>query len=193
MQVRRNNVLLQAVTPNAIPSDILNSVLSFPGKNTLLSLTRRVFGGSFLKSDRGITKMDMNIDALFAATDEAEDTVVTALNHQDIVLAMSAALEAEKVAVLHMLYPRTDARTHRSLDELVDRLHGHGLHQVARLVSHEAHYLVFKEPRKAWKAFHEIRHDSLAIGVHLYYRGMVGEAAERALDIDAHAKDKGSK
>ncbi|MBP0595269.1 hypothetical protein J8I87_37575 [Paraburkholderia sp. LEh10] len=137
--------------------------------------------------------MDMNIDALFAATDEAEDTVVTALNHQDIVLAMSAALEAEKVAVLHMLYPRTDARTHRSLDELVDRLHGHGLHQVARLVSHEAHYLVFKEPRKAWKAFHEIRHDSLAIGVHLYYRGMVGEAAERALDIDAHAKDKGSK
>ena len=88
-----------------------------------------------------------------------------------------------------MLYPRTDARTHRSLDELVDRLHGHGLHQVARLVSQEAHYLVFKEPVKAWKAFNEIRHDSLAIGVHLYYCGLIGEAAERTLDIDAHAKD----
>src|SRR5215475_14258815 len=109
--------------------------------------------------------MNMNIDTLFPATEEAEDIVVTALNHQDIVLAMSAALAPEKVAVLHMLYPRTDARTHRSLDELVDRLRGHGLHQVARLVSQEAHYLVFKEPAKAWKAFNEIRHDSLAIGV----------------------------
>ncbi|ALP66149.1 MULTISPECIES: hypothetical protein [Paraburkholderia] len=133
--------------------------------------------------------MNMNLDTLFPATEEAEDIAVTALNHQDIVLAMSAALASEKVAVLHMLYPRTDARTHRSLDELVDRLHGHGLHQVARLVSQEAHYLVFKEPAKAWKAFNEIRHDSLAIGVHLYYCGLIGEGAERALDIDAHAKD----
>ena len=133
--------------------------------------------------------MNMNIDTLFPATEDTEDIVVTALNHQDIVLAMSAALATEKVAVLHMLYPRTDARTHRSLDELVDRLRGHGLHHVARLIAQEAHYLVFKEPRKAWKAFNEIRHDSLAIGVHLYYCGLVGEPAERALDIDAHAKD----
>jgi hypothetical protein len=132
--------------------------------------------------------MNLNIDTLFPETEEAEDTVVTALNHQDIVLAMSAALATEKVAVLHMLYPRTDARTHRSLDALVDALHGHGLHEVARLISQEAHYLVFKDPRKAWKAFHEIRHDSLAIGVHLYYRGLIGEPAERALDADAHAK-----
>ena len=47
---------------------------------------------------------------------------------------------------------------------------------------------VFKDPVKAWKAFHEIRNDSLAIGVHLYYHGLVGEAAERALDKDAHRK-----
>jgi uncharacterized protein with PIN domain len=132
--------------------------------------------------------MNMNIDTLFSATDEHDEVAVTALNHQDIVLAMSAALATEQVAVLHMLYPRTDARTHRSLDELVDKLHGHGLHQVARLVSQEAHYLVFKEPGKAWKAFNEIRHDSLAIGVHLYYCGLVGEPAERLLDIDAHPK-----
>lgn len=132
--------------------------------------------------------MTLNIDTLFPATQEAEDTVVTALNHQDIVLAMSAALATEKVAVLHMLYPRTDARTHRSLDALVDALHGHGLHEVARLISQEAHYLVFKDPQKAWKAFNEIRHDSLAIGVHLYYRGLIGESAERSLDIDAHEK-----
>ena len=101
---------------------------------------------------------------------------------------MSAALKTQNVAVLHMLYPRTDARTHRSLDTLVDVLHGHGLHEVADLIAQEAHYLLFKDPVKAWKAFHEIRNDSLAIGVHLYYHGLVGEAAERALDKDAHRK-----
>ncbi|HEY3597924.1 MAG TPA: hypothetical protein VGL08_10500 [Paraburkholderia sp.] len=132
--------------------------------------------------------MTLNIDALFPDTDEKEETVVTALNHQDIVLAMSAALATEKIAVLHMLYPRTDARTHDSLDALVAVLHGHGLHQVARLISQQAHYLVFRNPAKAWKAFHEIRNDSLAIGVHLYYCGRIGEEAEHALDKDAHVK-----
>ncbi|MGA7815267.1 MAG: hypothetical protein WCA53_20570, partial [Caballeronia sp.] len=67
-------------------------------------------------------------------------------------------------------------------------LRGHGLHEVAGLIAQEAHYLLFKEPVNAWKAFQEIRNDSLAIGVHLYYRGLVGEAAERALDADAHRK-----
>ncbi len=132
--------------------------------------------------------MNLNMDTLFPYTDEKQDTVVTALNHQDIVLAMSAALATEKIAVLHMLYPRTDARTHDSLDALVAALHGHGLHEVARLVSQQAHYLVFKDPAKAWQAFHEIRNDSLAIGTHLYYCGLVGEAAEHALDEDAHHK-----
>ncbi|CAB3772986.1 hypothetical protein [Paraburkholderia humisilvae] len=135
--------------------------------------------------------MTLNMEALFPDTGEHEEAVVSALNHQDIVLAMSAALATEKIAVLHMLYPRTDARTHDSLDSLVDRLHGHGLHQVARLISQQAHYLVFRNPAKAWKAFHEIRNDSLAIGVHLYYCGFVGEAAERALDEDAHQHPKG--
>jgi hypothetical protein len=134
--------------------------------------------------------MNINMDTLFPDTEEHEGAAVTALNHQDIVLAMSAALATEKIAVLHMLYPRTDARTNHSLDALVDRLHGHGLHEVARLISQQAHYLVFKSPEKAWKAFHEIRNDSLAIGVHLYYCGLVGEPAERALDNDAHAKPK---
>jgi hypothetical protein len=137
--------------------------------------------------------MNINMDTLFPETEEQEGAAVTALNHQDIVLAMSAALATEKIAVLHMLYPRTDARTHDSLDALVDRLHGHGLHEVARLISQEAHYLVFKSSSNAWKAFHEIRNDSLAIGVHLYYCGLVGEPAERALDADAHPKVKGKR
>lgn len=45
---------------------------------------------------------------------------------------------------------------------------------------------MFKDPGKAWKALHEIRNDSLAIGVHLYYKGQSGDAAEAALDSDAH-------
>jgi hypothetical protein len=133
--------------------------------------------------------MNISIDTLFAEDELTEGAVVTALNHQDIVVALSAALATERVAVLHMLYPRTDARTHHSLDHLVDKLRGQGLHQVARLLSQEAHYLVFKDPVKAWKAFHEIRNDSLAIGVHLYYAGLVGEAAEIKLDAHAHGRD----
>jgi hypothetical protein len=133
--------------------------------------------------------MNATLETLFPHHEHAEDSVVSSLNHQDIVVALSSALKAQNVAVLHMLYPRTDARTHSSLDSLVAALHSHGLHQVANLVAQEAHYLLFKDPRKAWKALNEIRNDSLAIGVHLYYHGLVGEAAERALDADAHSKD----
>ncbi|MBC8721381.1 hypothetical protein F6X37_07195 [Paraburkholderia sp. 31.1] len=132
--------------------------------------------------------MNVSLETLFPDHVHTEDHTVTALNHQDIVVALSAALKTQDVAVLHMLYPRTDARTHRSLDTLVDVLHGHGLHEVADLIAQEAHYLLFKDPVKAWRVFHEIRNDSLAIGVHLYYHGLVGEAAERALDKDAHRK-----
>ncbi|MGA7779815.1 MAG: hypothetical protein WCA85_19170 [Paraburkholderia sp.] len=133
--------------------------------------------------------MNASLETLFPDHNHTEDSIVTALNHQDIVVALSAALKTQNVAVLHMLYPRTDARTHRSLDALVDKLRGHGLHQVAALVADEAHYLLLKDPKKAWKVLHEIRNDSLAIGVHLYYHGLVGEAAERALDADAHRKN----
>lgn len=47
--------------------------------------------------------------------------------------AYTETVASQRIAVLHMLYPRTDARTHRSLDALVNALHVHGLHQVALL------------------------------------------------------------
>jgi len=131
--------------------------------------------------------MSFDIDALLPAESTDKDTIVTALTHHEIVVALSSALASRKVAVFHMLYPRTDARTHRSLDSLVDVLHNHGLHQTASLIAKEAHYLMFRDPAKAWRAFQEIRNDSLAIGVHLFYRGLEGDDAERALDTDAHA------
>lgn len=132
--------------------------------------------------------MSSTIEALFPKHEGAPDCIVTALNHQEIVVALSALVSEQRIAVLHMLYPRTDARTHRSLDVLVSTLHGHGLHQVATLIEQEAHYLVFRDPAKAWKAFQEIRNDSLAIGVHLYYKGRTGDDAEKSLDADAHPK-----
>ena len=133
--------------------------------------------------------MNLTLEAILPAQRETGAAVgdsVTAIQHQDIVVAFSALMASQQVAVLHMLYPRTDARTHRSLGHLVNALHGHGLHRVAELVDQEAHYLVFKDPTEAWRAMHEIRHDSLAIGVHLYYKGKTGDAAEAALDLDAH-------
>lgn len=136
--------------------------------------------------------MRLTPDTLLPASTDvpavAADDVVTAIRHQDIVTAWSRTMADQRVAVLHMLYPRTDARTHRSLDALVNALHVHGLHKVAELIEQEAHYLVFKDPVKAWKALNEIRHDSLAIGVHLYYKGFSGNEAEVALDRDAHRK-----
>jgi len=115
------------------------------------------------------------------------DDKVAAIHHRDIVAAFTARSSSQRVAVLHMLYPRTDARTHRSLDHLVGVLHNHGLHEVAMLVEREAHYLVFNDIADAWRALHTIRHDSLAIGVHLYYDGLTGDAAEKALDADVHS------
>ncbi|WP_042877304.1 hypothetical protein [Cupriavidus necator] len=135
--------------------------------------------------------MSAILEALFAKHVDNPDHIVTALNHQQIVVALSALVAEQQVAVLHMLYPRTDARTHRSLDALVSALHGHGLHEVAELIAQETHYLAFRDPFKAWKALQEIRHDSLAIGVHLFYKGATGDEAERALDKDAHRKGEG--
>nr|WP_315593582.1 hypothetical protein [uncultured Cupriavidus sp.] len=130
------------------------------------------------------TTLDTGFQSFRTQADEA--AAVTAIHHQDIVAAFTARPASQPVAVLHMLYPRTDARTHRSLDHLVGALQNHGLHEVAALVAREAHYLVFQDVAQAWRTLHEIRHDSLAIGVHLYYRGLAGDAAEHALDADAH-------
>lgn len=112
--------------------------------------------------------------------------LATPVDHQDIVIALSLALAEEKVAVLHMLYPKVDARTHKSLDSLVAAMHRHGLDEVGEMIAKEPRYLLLKNPVYAWRVFHEISNDSLAIGVHLYYRGLSGVVAEQALNRDAH-------
>ena len=45
---------------------------------------------------------------------------------------------------------------------------------------------MFRDVEEAWRVLQEIRNDSLAIGVHVYYKGFAGEAAEEMLDLDAH-------
>jgi len=114
------------------------------------------------------------------------EDAVTSIRHHHIVEAYTGTAPAQGAAVLHMLYPRTDARTHCSPDRLVSALHLRGLHQVADMVKNEEHYLMFRDPAMVWKALHEIRNDSLAIGVHLFYRGQSGEAAKTTLDLDAY-------
>ncbi len=47
-------------------------------------------------------------------------------------------------------------------------------------------YLLFRDVEEAWRVLQEIRNDSLAIGVHVYYKGFAGEAAEEMLNLDAH-------
>jgi hypothetical protein len=173
------------------PSEILLACIASPATHIAV-LARRLAAGFFIRlivsTETQDYQMNASLETLFPDHNHTEDSIVTALNHQDIVVALSAALKTQNVAVLHMLYTRTDARTHHSLDALVAKLHSHGLHRVARLIAEEAHYLIFKDPVKAWRAFQEIRNDSLAIGVHLYYHGLVGEAAEQQLDADAHRK-----
>lgn len=130
--------------------------------------------------------MTFDTEMLFPETRLDEENSVAGLTHQDIVTALTSVPGRRCIVVLHMLYPRTDARTHHSLDSLVHSLHGHGLHQLASLVANETHYLLFTDAAKAWIAFHEIRRDSLAIGVHLYFKGLTGDAAEHALDTYVH-------
>jgi hypothetical protein len=136
--------------------------------------------------------MTFDIESLFVDAVDGTERVATSITHKDIVTSLSAALAPQAVAVLHMLYPRTDTRTHRSLDALVAALNRHGMHQVARLIAEETHYLLFRDPAKAWRVLHEIHNDSLAIGVHAYYKGLAGDAAEQALDADAHKRRAGA-
>jgi hypothetical protein len=131
--------------------------------------------------------MTIDIETLFVDSIDGAERVATTVTHKDIVTALSAMLAPQSVAVLHMLYPRTDARTHVSLDALVEALNRHGMHQGARLIAEQSHYLLFRNPLKTLRVLHAIRNDSLAIGVHVYYKGLEGGAAERMLDVDAEA------
>jgi hypothetical protein len=130
--------------------------------------------------------MNLDIKSLFVDAADGKKRLVTATTHQDIVTTLSAALASHDVALLHMLYPRPDARTHVNRDALVAALNRHGMHDVTRLIAEEAYYLLFRDPKEAWRVRHEIRNDSLAIGAYVYYKGLAGSAAEEMPDIDAH-------
>jgi hypothetical protein len=136
------------------------------------------------RKDREL-EMNLDIKSLFVDAADGKKRLVTATTHQDTVTALSAALPSYDVALLHILYPRTDARTHVNRDALVAALNRHGMHDVARLIE-EAHHLLFRDPKEAWRVLHEIRNDSLAIGPYVYCKGLAGSAAEEMLDIDAH-------
>jgi hypothetical protein len=126
--------------------------------------------------------MNMNMPDQPKVATIADLPAVRGFTHQDIVRAFSASPDSTGTVILHILYPRIDDRTHRSLDALVDMLHAQGLHQSAQLIASKTHYLTFTDLDSARRAYHAILNDSLAIGVHLYFQGQSGSAAEMLLD-----------
>ncbi|WP_321969153.1 hypothetical protein [Paraburkholderia tropica] len=125
--------------------------------------------------------MEKEKDVILGNLAFQDDISVLAVNHNEIVSTLSRMLQEQGIVLLHMLYPRTDARTHQSLDALSQVLRGQGEHEVASLIEGESHYLLFHDPLKAWRVFRDIRLASLAIGVHIHYCGLGGDEAEQAL------------
>lgn len=135
--------------------------------------------------------MTPTLEQLFPQHRPEGDAVATALDSHAVVQALSLAVAHHPVALLRMMYPATDATTHRSRDELTEVLHRHGLYQVAGLIEEEAPYLLFSSAEHAHLTLVEIRRYSAAIAVHLYYRGLAGAAAEARLRADATAPADG--
>ncbi|MGC7405158.1 hypothetical protein ACPWR0_16500 [Pandoraea pneumonica] len=129
--------------------------------------------------------MTLTLEQLFPQHRPEGEAVATALDSHAVVQALSLACAEHPLVLLRMMYPATDAVTHRSRDELADVLHRHGLHQVAGLIEEESPYLMFTSATHAFLTLVEIRRYSAAIAVHLYYRGLAGSDAEERLRTDA--------
>ncbi len=135
--------------------------------------------------------MTPTLEQLFPQHRPEGETFATALDSHAVVQALSIACAEHPLVLLRMMYPATDATTHRSRDELTEVLHRHGLHQVAGLIEEESPYLMFTSAEHAHLTLVEIRRYSAAIAVHLYYRGLAGNDAEMRLRADAHAPADG--
>ena len=135
--------------------------------------------------------MSLTLEQLFPQHRPEGDAVATALDSHAVVQALSLAVADHPLALLRMIYPATDANTHRSRDELTEVLHRHGLHQVASLIEEESPYLMFTSAEHAHVTLVEIRRYSAAIAVHLYYRGLAGVDAETRLRADARVPADG--
>lgn len=135
--------------------------------------------------------MSLTLEQLFPQHRPEGEAVATALDSHAVVQALSLAVADHPLALLRMIYPATDANTHRSRDELTEVLHRHGLHQVASLIEEESPYLMFTSAEHAHVTLVEIRRYSAAIAVHLYYRGLAGVDAETRLRADARVPADG--
>lgn len=135
--------------------------------------------------------MTLTLEQLFPQHRPEGDSVATALDSHAVVQALSLACAEHPLVLLRMIYPATDANTHRSRDELAEVLHRHGLHQVAGLIEAESPYLMFTSAQHAHLTLAEIFRYSAAITVNLYYRGLTGLDAEARLRADAAAPADG--
>lgn len=112
---------------------------------------------------------------------DATGTNVFGLNAEQIRVGLSTMLAPHSVAFIHLTFPAVDNVNHKSRDNLVSRLSGHGFSETAELVANEQPYLAFDDLRKAVKVYHEIQQDSMAVGASLYFAGSVGLAAVEAI------------
>jgi hypothetical protein len=106
---------------------------------------------------------------------------VFGLNAEQIRVGLSSLLASHSVAFIHLTFPSVDNVNHKSRDNLVSRLSGHGFAETAELVANEQPYLAFDDLQKAVRVYHEIQQDSMAVGAALYYAGNVGLAAVEAI------------
>jgi len=106
---------------------------------------------------------------------------VARIDQGEIPLLLSQLLASQERAVLSLTYPDVDGRNHKSLATLVQQLASHGMKDSAAHVDAQAPYLLFDDLRKALVVYREVQHDSVAIGVSLYYAGLTGAAAEHAI------------
>jgi phosphoribulokinase len=115
---------------------------------------------------------------------------VAGLNGGEMALLLTKSLEKQGIAILVLTYPEVDARNHRSLDSLSHKLQAHGFGEIASLVHAETPFVMFDDLASCMKVYHEIQLDSVAISAQLFYAGLHGHSAEKAIDALLHPVEK---
>lgn len=84
-------------------------------------------------------------------------------------------------AILYIHYEQVDEKNHKSLLALVNYLSEAGETQVAELLHHHSHYLIFSKQVEALRVYHLINGHSVAINATLVFAGLENEQAENKI------------
>jgi hypothetical protein len=109
---------------------------------------------------------------------------VTDLNQSEILEAFFRLMASQKIAVLHLDYPRDTDGTHKTMDALAAALAAEGLTETADLIAGHAPYIITENLVDANHLLLEIKKDSAPVHVALHYQGHAGTDAEALLHHD---------